>query len=183
MSIFDSSINPRCIIPAGSRWRIQCPPSTRTCIPAVLKTTSPLYRERVYMVVSGAQATRSLLPLDIVSRISGSGKMHLTLMRLHFSNGRRHTHARAHSLSLSLSFSLFTFLRLLRFFHRPCRLRTTHVWNATRSGKKLPMHPVYRCFLSFAEKFPPFLSFFHSCATYMLVERVKAITCYTITFA
>ena len=94
-----------------------------------------------------------------------------------------HTRARAHSLSLSLSFSLFTFLRLLRFFHRPCRLRTTHVWNATRSGKKLPMHPVYRCFLSFAEKFPPFLSFFHSCATYMLVERVKAISCYTITFA
>ena len=135
MSIFDSSINPRCIIPAGSRWRTQCPPSSSACIPTVLKTTNThrhtrmREREGLHGCIRRAGHAFSLflpfslsrflsLPVDIVSRISDSGKMRLTLMRLHFSNGRL-----PYSFSLSLSLSLFVLCFpssfSLRFSHRP----------------------------------------------------------------
>lgn len=52
--------------------------------------------------------------VDIVSRISDSGKMRLTLMRLHFSNRRR-----PYSLSLSLFVLHFPSSSFLLFFHRP----------------------------------------------------------------
>lgn len=122
MSIFDSSINPPCIIPAGSTEMedAQCPAAS-TWLHSVLGWKPPAHdahreREGAHRGLHPARRPRAPQPLDIVSRISGSGKMRLTLMRLHFLNGRQ---------ALRRVFRAFPTPRRLR------RLRTTHVWNAT----------------------------------------------------
>lgn len=93
MSIFDSSINPPCIIPAGCTERAQCPAAS-TWLHSVPGRKPPALDTNREGARGGltwlhpARRPRAPQPLDIVSWISGSGKMRLTLMRLHFLNGR-----------------------------------------------------------------------------------------------
>lgn len=83
-----------------------------------LKTASPRHKQRGREGLTWlhpARRPRAPHPLDIVSWISGSGKMRLTLMRLHFLNGRQ------------------ALRRVFRAFPTLVSVvpRTTHVWNAT----------------------------------------------------